>query len=169
MENQEIEIKQSIPPKNILKQSRYFRTSNIFFNLSVTSIILVFVALLSTVLTPLLYFFAVVALFLAIIMLVIFTLGIVFAVPGGLVQKMWSLLTSMVSNSDTIMNITKFCFNSTKWLSIVGVVASVLSIVFIALSKVKNKVWKIILLGILIVIFCVVFVFQMMMEVCNNG
>jgi len=150
-------------PNNMLKQLRLQRFSKIFFNMAIATSILVFIALLSSLITPLLYFFALVVLIIVVMGLIIFTAGAAFFMPGNPVGIVWGLLSGLVSSGESMSEFVKFCFNITKWISIVGIVLSVIAIVFLSITKSKQKfVVKIIVLSILILVLGVVFAFQML-------
>jgi len=158
MESKEIIL--PIAPAHILRQAHVDRFTNIFFNMAVTMSCLILVALLSRVFGQILYFFVLASLFVAIICMIIFTLGIAFAIPGNPVAKLWGFLQKMLSANDSILHVTQVCFNATKWLALAAIITSVVGIAILTLSKKPSKVGRIVLLSILIVLNVAVFAFQ---------
>ena len=140
------------PPNEILNKLKYRRFANIFFNLSMTTIGLSFFAFLSTLITPLLFVGAIAILFFVVIIMIVFTLGAVFAIESKPVAKVWGVLSSLINSGDAVGNITVFCFNVTKWISVAGIATSIISLIFMSLSKCKGKVAKIVLLCVSLVI-----------------
>ncbi len=151
------------PPAGMLNQLRLQRFAKIFFNLAIAVSVLIAIALLSTVVTPLLFIFALIILIIAVIGLILFTAGAAFFMPGNPVGLLWGLLSGLVGSSDSMGEFVKFCFNITKWISVVGVVLSAIAILFLSVSKSKqNFVVKIVVLSILIVVMIAIFVFHML-------
>lgn len=162
MENKEITTPiENVPPKGMLVQSRLQRFDKVFFNLSIAASVLVLVALLSSFVTPMLFLFALVVLFGVLLALIVFTAGTAFFMPGNSVGIIWSLISKLVGSGEAMTEFVAFCFNITKWISIVGVVLSAIAIVFMSINKNKQHfVGKIITLSILIALLIFVFVFQ---------
>ena len=148
------------PPTNIIVWDRVHRLSKILYSVAITSSILIFVCFLSSIITPLLYATAILVLFTALIMMVVFTLGLAFLLPGRPVARVLDIIQSLIGGGDLVAFITQACFNSTKWLALVGIIASIVSIVLISIGKQRHKGAKIVLLSILILICGVVFAFQ---------
>lgn len=145
----------------ILAQARLNRFTTIFFNFAVTMFCIVWVALLSSLLGQILYFFVLASLFVAIICMIIFTLGIAFAIPGNPVAKLWGFLQKMLSANDSILHVTQVCFNATKWISLVALVLSLIALILVIVGKKQPKVGKSILLSVFMIVSIVVFVFQL--------
>ena len=158
-----VEPIENLPPKGMLNQLRLQRFSKIFFNMAIATSVLVFIALLSSVVTPLLYICALVVLIIVGVGLILFTAGGAFFIPGNPVGIIFGLLSGLASNSDLMGEFVKFSFNITKWISVVGVVLSVIAIVFLSINKSKQKfVTKIVALSILILVLIAIFAFQML-------
>jgi len=149
-------------PGKMLGDARFNRFSNIIYRWAVALFIAIGVMLLSSILGPLLYICVIILLFLMICAMLVFTLGTVVVMPWNPLSKLWSLLTTLTNSSDTIMGLTAHLFNATKWVSLVDIVVSVLSIILICVGKKQPKVGKIILLSIFIVLMFVVFGFQVL-------
>lgn len=147
-------------PAKMLADARFNRFSNIIYRWAVTLFIAIGVMLLSSMLGPLLYICAIVLLFLMMGAMLVFTLGTVVVMPWNPLAKLWNLLTTLTNSSDTIMGLTAHLFNATKWVSLVGIVVSVLSIILICVGKKQPKIGKIILLSIFIVLMVIVSGFQ---------
>ena len=148
-------------PKHVLCDLRRQRLGRIILNMTVFCAVLDLLALLSTVITPILYLLLVVINLLAIISLVFFTLGMVFLIHDGPVQKLWDYLKMLTDSSDGIMDTVRLTFNSTKWISLVGIVLAVASILFIITGKGRYKALKIAALVVLILVFGVILLFQL--------
>ena len=148
------------PPAVLLKQDRLYRVGKIFLNIAMTLLCLTLLGLISIVLSPVLYLFALAAIFVLIAVIVIFTLGTVFTMENNPIPKLWDFLESILDKGDALMEITAFCFNLTKWLSIAGMALAVLSLIFIAITKKRRKTLKIVFLCIAIAILAFVCVFQ---------
>lgn len=163
VENKEvIEPLDNAPPTGMLTQSRLQRFGKIFFNMSIAACVLIAIALLSTVATQLLFIGGLLVLGTALIGIVIFTAGAAFFMPGNPVGFIWGLLAALVNSSDSMGEFVKFCFNITKWISLVGIVLAAIAITFISINKSKqNFATKIVVLSIFIIAFAVVFAFQM--------
>ena len=149
-------------PAKYIAHLRLNRFNNIFFNMSIGLMSIMLIALFSSLIGPVIYFFFVVFLLMVMACMIIFTFGAIFAVPENPVSKIWSFFQVIINANDSVMKITQFCFNSTKWLSLAGVISSVIGIVLISVSKCGGKVGKIIALSFFILIFVAVFVFQVL-------
>jgi hypothetical protein len=152
-------VEGAISPKKIIVSSRLNRFTNIFFSISIALISIVGLGLLSSILTPLLWFAVVALFFIALVCMVIFSFGTVFVMESKPLAKLWRIFTKLTSSSDSMMSISQFCFNSTQWISLAGMIIGALAIVFAIISKTKFKVLKIVLVAIFMVLFAVVFAF----------
>ena len=144
-------------PANVLLESRKARLANIFFNISVASLILVALCLLSSIITPLLFVFTILVLLTVEIVMILCTLGAVFVMKSKPASKVWQLLVGVINSSESLMNITAFCFNITKWIALVGVITSVISLIAFALNKRDKSIGKITGLIFFIILLGVVF------------
>ena len=152
-------VEGAISPKKIIVSSRLNRFTNIFFSISIALISIVGLFLLSSILTPLLWI-AVIAVFLVVmICMVVFSFGSVFVMDSKPMAKLWNLFTKLTGSGDSMYSLTQFCFNSTQWISLAGMIIGALAIVFAIISKTKFKVLKIVLVAIFMVLFAVVFAF----------
>lgn len=158
MEEKEILTANSLPPANILNEQRLNRFGNIFTKMAITSAILMLLALLSTMITPILFVCVILVLFTAVILMVVCTFGAVFAIESKPVEKVWSLLKNVLNSGDSMERILVFCMELSKWIAIAGAVASAIAIVFVAVSKATRKTSKIIWLSIGIVLFVLYFI-----------
>ena len=166
MNGSENRVIKSVPPSAVVAEMRVFRLSKILFNMTVAIAVINILALLSSIIAPITYAFVLIAVLLfvllAILLMTVFTFGIVFAIPDGPVQKLWGFLTRFTDSGESVMNVTMILFNSSKWLSLIGIILSVLSALFICLSKSSTfKAAKVTLLVFLTVIFGAVFAFQL--------
>lgn len=162
MEEENIQVvTNSAPPAILAKQAKYNRFGRIFYNLALTSLTLDLIALLSMVLGPIMLLFAIVVLFLAVAAMVVFTFGTVLLNPGNPASRLWSLLGSIMDSADGINTFVGFCVEMTKWISILGLVASICSIVFISLNNSKGKTGKLVFLIINIVVLAIVLILHL--------
>lgn len=148
--------KNIIQPDKMFREAQIFRFSKIFYNMSITCFILMLSSFLSTILAPVLFLFALLLLFFTALAIIVFSLGTVFAMPNNPAEYVWNLLGALLESGNKMQIIISFCFSLIKWLAIVGLILSIISIVFTALSKKNGKVTKIILLSIMIIISIVV-------------
>lgn len=150
MENNE-EIKpQEIPaPAHIFKSMQLFRFGKIFTNMSITSCILVAVMCLIAVAMPFVQVFGIIFLFIAIVAMVIFTLGAVFAFPSAPISKAWNLLTGLVNSTETLLKVAQVCISAIPYLCIIGMSVSGLAIVMLSITKQKGRVSRIVTTSIL--------------------
>ena len=148
------------PPAKMIVENRINRFGKIFFNFAITVAFLTLFAFLSTLLTPILYIFVLAVLFCVICGIFIFSLGFVLTIPDNILGKLWALLGNLLNSGDSMGVFIAYCFDISKWLSLVGAIVSAISIVFIALTKRRNKTTKIVILSILMALFLVYFILQ---------
>ena len=153
-------VEGAISPKKIIASSRLNRFTNIFFSISIALISVVGLFLLSSILTPLLWIAVIALFFITLVCMVVFSFGTVFVMDSKPMAKLWSAFTKLTGSGDSMMSIAQFCFNSTQWISLAGMIVGVFAIVFAIISKTKFKVLKIVLVAIFIVLFAVVFAFM---------
>jgi len=158
----EVVVTHSTPPAVIVNQDKKHRFAKIFFNMTVASILLIAVALLSALITPLLYIVAVILLFLICVIMFLGTLGAAVVYWGNPVGKVWSFLGTVLNSGGEMGNVIAFCFNICQWFAVAGIALSVGAIVFLSISKNKNKVAKIVCASILLAIFIIVLVFYLL-------
>lgn len=106
-------------------------------------------------------FFAIVLTFIVIICLSVFTIGLIYFADNNPIPKLFEFIQTIGDSSEKFLNFTKICFNMTKWIALAGIIFSIASIVFTVLTKRSSKVPKIVLFSLLIVIFVVIFAFQL--------
>ena len=104
--------------------------------------------------------FVLAVLFCVICGIFIFSLGFVLTIPDNILGKLWALLGNLLNSGDSMGVFIAYCFDISKWLSLVGAIVSAISIVFIALTKRRNKTTKIVILSILMALFLVYFILQ---------
>ncbi len=146
--------------EKMLRQTRIDRLMNIFFRMAITMFCLIWAALFSSLLGPVLYFTIIVILLLVMGCMLVFTLGTIFAMPGNPLGKVWGFFQKLTNGSDSVLGLTQICFNATKWLALAGIILSVLTIVMLAMNRHPSKVGKIVWLSIFIVVSAIVFAFQ---------
>ena len=147
-------------------EARIYRFGRIFFNMALTCLILVVIALLSVLITPVLYLVALLVLLFLIILVAIAcaicTFGFIFFSPDNPVAQLEAFTGQFATNGgDVIYDVIRFCVNAANCLSVVGILASVLGIVFVALSKGKGKAGKIVVFSITITILGGILAFQL--------
>lgn len=154
------------PSAAVFLEMRVCRLSKIFLNMTVAAFVLTLLALLSSVLAPVAYAVALIAVLafvlISILVTVIFTFGVILLVSDGPVQKLWEFMTGFAESGDSVMTVTAMLFNSAKWISLAGMVLSLISAIFICLSKSSRyKAVKLIFLALLTVMLGIVFVFYL--------
>ena len=160
MDRQDSQARTPLPPPLLCAEARMERLNRIFLHISVASLVLTFLAFLSTILAPVLFFTALCVLFVAILVMVLFTLGLILFIPDNPVVFLWGVLGDFIASGDSAMYITAFCFNSTTWLSALGAITALLSIGLTAAGHRPGKIPKIVLLSLAILIFGFIFAFQ---------
>ena len=79
-----------------LKCMRVHRFGSIFFNIAVACLVLVGIAILATIITPVLYVGLLFAVFAVWLIMVVFTIGLVYVIPNNPATKIWSFLGELV-------------------------------------------------------------------------
>ena len=152
MENQEdIDVKNDIVLNN---KNKRFDFSKLFLGLAITCVVVTILAMLSTIITPLLYIFAIVICLLAVILITIFTLGMIYTKPDNIASKLWGFLKNLLTSKDSLANISEYCYEVSKYISIAGIVFSLITLA-LSLKVAKKRLFKIILLSIFIILFVV--------------
>lgn len=159
MEETIVETTNVAPPTKLIVENRLNRFGKIFFNMAITAASLTLFALLATIITPVIYLVALAVLFGIICVIFICSLGLVLAIPDNILTKLWSLLGFVMDSGGSMGSISAFCFNISQWFALAGMILSALGIVFISLTKRKNKTTKIIALSILTTLLLGVFLF----------
>lgn len=158
-------MKSYLPPSKQEKEARLYRFSRIFFSMAITCLVLVVLALLSSVLAPLLYFFVLMILGVVLIILAIFfavfTFGLIFAIPDNPIAVLAGFISDLAESGDHLYTALVVCWYVGLGISVAGILISILGIVFVALSKGKAKVFKIVFLSVLIAVFGGILAFQL--------
>lgn len=158
-------MKAYLPPSKQEKEARLYRFSRIFFSMAITCLVLVVLALLSSVLAPVLYFLGLMILGLVFVILAIvfaiFTFGLIFAIPDNPVSVLANFIGDFAESGGNLYNVLLACWYAGLCISVAGILASVLGIVFVALSKGKAKAFKLVFLSILIAVFGGILAFQL--------
>lgn len=163
MENQEVKtLENNLPSANFAGREKRNRFGKIFYNMSIGCLSGVLFAFLSTLISPLLYIGALAILFCIVIVMVVFSLGAVFAMESKPVATVWGWLSNVANSGDVMQKVMAVCFEISKWLAIAGVVISAVAIVFVAIGRGKGKVGKLVFLSISVVALLVVFIIQML-------
>lgn len=139
-----------------------FRLGKIFFRISLTCFILLFVCSLGCVLTPLAQAMFMICLLCVMLLMIIFTLGMVFAIESKPMARMWEFFEN-VSQSTFSISIANFLFSLLPYLSIVGISSAILSIVLLACTRTKKSVGKIVALSIFIPLMIIPLLFYYLM------
>lgn len=154
------------PPSKVQNEARFYRFGRIFFNMAITCLILGALASLSVFISPLLYMCALLVLVLVIILVAIVcaicTFGLVFLTPDNPVAYLAEFTGNFATKGgDSIYSVVTFCINAANCLSVIGMLASALAIVFIALGKGRGKVGKIVFLSVTIAVLGGILAFQL--------
>ena len=157
METNELpSVSQSTLPQKSISNMRLTRFGSIFHHIAMTSTIVLLCALLGMLLVPIMQLFAIIILFTIIVCSVIFSIGMVFAIESNPVGKMWDILSNVVNSGDLVGNIVVFLSSCTPYICFAGIIFSILSIVFNAISSPTKKVSKIVLASIVIAILLII-------------
>lgn len=149
------------PLPEMITEIRKNRFSKIFSNIAYTSAILALIALLATLVVPLLNFLAIVILFIIIACIVIFSFGAVFAIENNPVPRLWEILSNL-TNQETTFKIVDICVKSTLYISIIGICFAVAALLMTIFTKKNKKAGSIvglsIIIGILVIYLIIYFV-----------
>ena len=145
IENQQNINPQSItPPVGVAANMYLLRFGRIFSNLSFLSLFL----FLASLVTPIFSLLVPTVLLLAIIFIVVITLGTVFATAPKLISSMWDLLSN---SGEFIEKVNGFMFKITPYVVIACLALSIISIVLFSVNKQEKIVWRIVFSSILAV------------------
>lgn len=137
-------IEEHSPPKGYLKQMLIDRIAISLSNMGFISIPLIITAIIIAIFLPAIQGMIFVLIFLlaliAILFLIICTIGVLLFVPDGPIQQIWEFINKLGKVSDTTVQISNLVFNSIQYLCIVGLSASILSLIPLFLSKQKSIV-----------------------------
>lgn len=140
-----------------LKTSKIIRISNIFLTMTIACIVLGFITsiigLAGPFITGLLYVVVLIFDLIAMFLIVVCSLGTVFLDEKSPLPKMWDFVANggdIMENTTKIANIS---LSISKWVAIVGIVLTVISIILTACCRRNSKVVKLILLPLVIAIF----------------
>ena len=134
----------AIPPKKMLADARANRFAHIFFNLAMVCFALMIVSFLATTVSSALRIAAVVILFLVVVLMVIFTLGTVFANEDKPIQKIWAIITKLAAPNGDIEVVLNVCLSIAKYASMVGLALSTLALILTIFTNGKGKTVKIV-------------------------
>lgn len=160
MEEKELLIN-TTPPACIFKENQLNRFSKIFSNMTLACVALIGIALLASLITPLLLVVALFAIFLVALVMIIFTIGLIFLAADSPIYKVFEFMGNVAKAGDILGEISAICINSTKWISLAGIIVSVASIVFVSLSKSRGKVRSIALTSIALIVFLLIFILHL--------
>ena len=145
----------STNPKKIQTTLVVNRFSNIFSNMTYFATIFSFLDLIGSLLTVLMAFVAGVVLFAVLMIVSIATLGLIYVTTDF--GKAWSLLGDLTNNTDKVINFFTILQSMLPYISGIGCVVGIVSIIFLKYSNIQNKklkiVWSSICLGILAILF----------------
>lgn len=123
------------PQFRVISQMRILRFGRIFSNISIACTILAVIAVMSSIIIPLFQGLIVIVTFFILILLVVFTLGLIFLIPNNPMSGIWGFLTGVVNSTDEIGRFSNFCISIIPHLSITGFALAIISISFLILSK----------------------------------
>ena len=156
---------ESIPPPKFMFTLRTFRLGSIFFNLSLGCVVLSIIAFVSSFMLPLIYMLVALILFLLLLIMVVCTLGFVFAIPNNPAGKIWNFVSNMGSKTEKVVEISDKFLQAIPIMCIVGIISAVLSVVILAICKKKGKVSKIVFA----VIFAIVMILTLILYYLLGG
>ena len=145
----------------IMANQRLLRFSDIFYRLSITSLILILLCISSTIITPVIWLTAVAALLIVIFFLVVFTFGLIFTMPNNPVPYLWDLLGKIFGIGENMNILLEFCFKAIDWIVYFGIGFSFVAIIFNSIAKRNGKVGRIVGLSIFALIFVAILAFNL--------
>ena len=148
-ENKEVvTLNHNISPK-FVSTIRADRFSRIFFNMSVTLMIIALFAALSTFILPFAQMFLVLIIFLIIFLMIVVTFGTIFTLPNNPIIPLWEFLQKAM-DFEKVQSMLVYIVNAIPYICIAGLVCSVVSLLITVLNKSKREVGKIVALSIFI-------------------
>ena len=160
-------VQQQVPmeiPSRFLAKTRLDRLGRIFFNLGITCGSFIFVALLSSVLLPLLQIFLITVTFIVMAAMVVFSMGTVLFISDSPIYKVWEFFVQTTQSKFSLETVEKL-FQAVPYVCMVGLAISALSIVFLSISRQKGWVGKVVAIS----IFIAVMVFTLIFSFVQGG
>ena len=139
-------------PQIIIKDVRIVRLSSIFFNMSITCLAVIMLALLSSIIIPIFHGLVIVGAALLLILsfiLVIVTFGLILLDENSPTRVLMNFIEN--SNMDKAMAVSKKFISTLPYLCIIGMLCAAISIIAICFSKGK-KTGRIVGLSVVIVV-----------------
>ena len=130
-------------------QKRCLKSGSFFAYVAIPLFIISLFCILATILIPILHGLLIILDLIAILLLILFTLGLIFMAENNPVIPMWEFINS--SNTESIMGFATTCFNIAPYVAGAGVLVSLFSTIMLFSSKQKCTGKKVvaILFGIL--------------------
>ena len=154
-------VNKPVPSAKTLTGMRMLRLGKIFSNISIACSLVGLLAMLIAFIAPMMHGIIValvmVACLLAIILLSIFTLGIIYLKENNPVVKIFNFMSNM-GNIDNSAAFANFCYSLVPYLSIGALVTAVLSLPLLFINKQEKCVGRIIFACIMAVISIVLLV-----------
>ena len=144
-------------PSRLMSNMRLDRVGRICFNMGVACGVLILVALLATIVMPLLQMLLIVGTFTVVVAMVIFTLGMVFVMPNSPIGKVWDFLGNL-TNSSFAMDAVGVMITAIPYICFAGIISSIFSIIMLSISKQKGWVGKLVTICIFAVIMLVIII-----------
>lgn len=139
------EPKATIPGK-VVTQHNLQRTGNVFFHIAIACVIVSALAILSSLLVPVVYGLVVILALFACLLLVVFTFGLAFVQQDtnpahDLLSSIWGFITN---SGESMTLLPAAILSIVPYVSIVGIAVSCLSILMLCLGRAQGKTGKIV-------------------------
>ena len=157
MEGNNIIKQEHMLPNSQMTGMRMDRFSRIFFNISLTCMILAFVALSSTFVLPFALMFIATITFIIILGMILLTFGTIFLAENNPIGGMWEFLTKIFESSFATDAI-EYCMKVLPYITIIGLAISALSILFIALSRKKGWIGRLVAVSIFALVLIIILI-----------
>lgn len=154
MEENNTQVQLSLP-NNLISQMRSDRFARIFTNMSITCGVLLILALLSTVVVPLLQIITVLILLVIMLCMVVLTFGTIFLAPNNPVGVVWGIFEKVSKSSESMLDVVKYCLSAIPYLSIIGLVLAAVAITMLSINKQRGWVGRVVAISIFAVIMIV--------------
>ena len=146
----------------LLAQTNYWRLHSILFKMAVAGTIVVFTSYIISFLLPLIAGLVLVFLLLIVLIilffLIIFSFGLVFLDENGPLQFFYNMLLKLTNFSENTTKVSEFLITCVPYVCIFVLATSVLSFLFLFISRKKHVACKITFLSIFIAISALILI-----------
>lgn len=155
------DVKKLLPPISGVSM-HLTRFGKIFSHITFTCAILLALACLSMLILPLAQVLVILLFLCLLFVMIVFTLGTVFAFPGKPVSKVWDLFLKVL-NVEFSVQLSNFCFSLIPYLTTIGFLFGILSILTLIFVRPKKPIGRMILVGVLMLLMILPLIFYNVM------